>query len=245
MKSIGIVGGMSPESTLIYYRSIVSKHLERFGDHSYPRLIIASVSFQKFIDWQHDGKWSEITEALEQEFQSVARAGADFTILATNTMHKVIEQIKSPVPVFNIMDAVKISLEAEGIQNVVLMGTRFTMSDGFYVDGLSARGFKVKVPSKVQQDEVHRIIYEELIRGVATEVSGRKLDSMAGDLLVQLEGEKGGKCALLLACTELVLLTPFLSKSITWRDTTEIHATLSWEIATGQRPEPISITPSV
>lgn len=233
--SIGIVGGMSPESTLIYYRTIVAKHLKHFGDHSYPRLVISSVSFQQYIDWQHDGKWDLVASGLEKEFESVAKAGCQFAILATNTMHKVIDQIRSPIPILNIMDAVKASLKAEGIENLVLVGTRFTMSDGFYAERLRSRGFRVDLPSPGQQDEIHRIIYDELIRGGASEVSGKKINEIAGELLANVKKSSQGKSALLLACTELGMLTPFLSASANWRDTTEIHATMAWEMATAQR----------
>ena len=100
--TIGIVGGMSPESTAIYYQHIVRHHQLAFHDHSYPPIIITSVSFQQYIDWQHEEAWPKIAHGLEQEFGRLAAAGADFAILATNTMHKVLPWIKTAIPVLSI-----------------------------------------------------------------------------------------------------------------------------------------------
>src|SRR3712207_3970265 len=101
---IGIVGGMSPGSTVAYYPRIVRRHQAEIWDHSYPRICITSVSFQRYIEWQHQGEWDRIAEELLKEFRAVAKAGADFAILATNTMHKILPQIDSPIPVLSILD---------------------------------------------------------------------------------------------------------------------------------------------
>src|SRR5579859_5805839 len=106
LKTIGIVGGMSPESTVTYYQHIVRRQEAVDRDHRYPRIVITSVSFQQYIDWQHAGAWDQIAAGLEQECRALAAAGADFALLATNTMHKVLPQIHSPLPIFSILDAV-------------------------------------------------------------------------------------------------------------------------------------------
>ncbi len=163
--TIGIIGGMSPESTVIYYQNIIRKHQAEFGDHGYPRIVIGSVSFQQFIDWQHRGDWSRIAEELTNEFHAVAKAGVDFTILATNTMHKVLPQIDSPVPVLSILDAVAHYAKSNGIKSVGLTGTRFTMSDGFYTEGLESRGLSVFLPAESEQERIHNIIYDDVAAG--------------------------------------------------------------------------------
>src|SRR5438876_11630031 len=104
--TIGIVGGMSPESTVIYYQEIVHRHQLEFHNHTYPRIVITSVSFQQYIEWQHNKAWEEIARGLENEFEKLAAAGADFAILATNTMHKVLPSINSPIPILSILEVV-------------------------------------------------------------------------------------------------------------------------------------------
>src|SRR5438552_9817793 len=148
--TIGIIGGMSPESTATYYQHIVRRHQNEFHDHSYPRIVIVSVSFQKYVTWQHEGDWDQITGELTGEFQRVAAAGADFAILATNTMHKVLPAIRSPIPVLSILDAVTKYAEKGRIKSIGLTGTKFTMSDGFYAEGLERHGLTVLKPSPVQ-----------------------------------------------------------------------------------------------
>ncbi|MFQ5608552.1 MAG: aspartate/glutamate racemase family protein, partial [Candidatus Zixiibacteriota bacterium] len=142
---IGIVGGMSPESTVTYYQRIIRKHYEEFGDHTYPRIVLASVSFQEYIDWQHSGDWETIARGLQREFDSLAAAGARIAGLATNTMHKVLPQIDCPIRILSIMEAISNHARERGISRVAVTGTKFTMSDGFYASGLSERGLKVSV----------------------------------------------------------------------------------------------------
>lgn len=120
--TIGIVGGMSPESTAAYYQHITMRHQAEFHNHSYPRIVIASVSFERYIEWQHEGSWNRIAEELTKEFQAVAAAGANFAIFATNTMHKVLPQINSPVPILSIIEAVAHYSKAKGIKRVGLTG---------------------------------------------------------------------------------------------------------------------------
>lgn len=225
--TIGIVGGMSPESTVTYYQQIVRAHQTEFQRHDYPRIVIASVSFQKFIDWQHEGDWSRITEGLEKEFEAVAKAGADFAILATNTMHKILPDIKSKIPVLSVLDAVGDFAKEQGIQSVGLTGTRFTMSDGFYARGLEEKGLKVILPTNNQQDIIHQIIYEELIQGKIKSSSINKFAVIAESLLNKRAD------VILLGCTELELLTRENSLQAPTLDSTRIHAEAAWKISIG------------
>lgn len=226
--TIGIVGGMSPESTVTYYQHIVRKHHTELRDHSYPRIVIASVSFQKYIDWQHDGAWDQIAAELEHEFRAVANAGADFALLATNTMHKVLPAIRSPVPILSILDAVSSHAKLSGIRSIGLTGTRFTMSDGFYARGLEDNGLNVILPTNTEQELIHRIIYEELIEG---RVESSSVDEFAK--IAQRLSERGAE-AVLLGCTELELLTRGRELQTQTIDSTRIHATAAWRISIGR-----------
>lgn len=223
--TIGIVGGMSPESTVTYYQHIIRKHQAELHDHSYPRIVIASVSFQKYIDWQHADAWDHIAAGLENEFRAVANAGADFALLATNTMHKVLHRIKSPIPILSILDAVSSHAKELGIKTAGLTGTKFTMSDGFYVRGLEANGLSVVLPTKAEQDLIHRIIYEELIEG---RVESASIDGFAQ--IAERLSERGAD-AVLLACTELELLTRARQLKTRTLDTTSIHADAAWRVS--------------
>lgn len=227
--TIGIVGGMSPESTVVYYRRIVRKHLETFGDHSYPRLVVASVSFQQYVEWQHGLDWGAIARGLEGEFRAVAAAGADFALLATNTMHKVLPDISSPVPVLNIMDVVARHAHGRGLGRLGLTGTLFTMSDGFYARGLEERGLGVVIPDGAQQERIHRIIYDELIEGRVERTSVKEFAAIAEDLT-----QRGAE-AILLGCTELGLLTELGAFPAEVLDSTLLHADAAWELSVNAR----------
>lgn len=226
--TIGIVGGMSPESTVTYYQHIVRRHQAEFQDHSYPRIVIVSVSFQKYIDWQHRGDWDRIGRELEIEFQKAASAGADFALLATNTMHKVLPSVKSPIPVLSILDAVGAFAVKRGIRSLGLTGTKFTMSAGFYAEGLVRQGLGVLTPPAPEQEAIHRIIYDELISGQVNHSSVECFDEIARRLLGR------GAEAILLGCTELELLVRGLRNKASFLDSTRIHADAAWEIATGK-----------
>jgi len=227
-RAIGIVGGMSPESTVTYYQRIVRRHQAEFRDHSYPRICIASVSFQRYIEWQHQGDWNRIAEELSNEFRAVAKAGADFAILATNTMHKVLPQIDSPIPVLSILDAVAQYAGANKVKSIGLTGTKFTMSDGFYAEGLESRGLKVLLPSEVEQNRIHAMIYNELISGVVNSPSAQEFAGIAQGLVSR------GADATLLGCTELRLLMNQNSIQLPFIDSTEVHADAAWEMSVGK-----------
>jgi len=212
-----------------YYQRIVRRQEAERHDHRYPRMVIASVSFQQYMDWQHAGAWDQIAIGLEGEFRALAAAGADFAILATNTMHKVLPQIHSPLPVLSILDAVSAVARERGIRHVGLTGTRFTMSDGFYQAGLESRGLAVLLPSPAEQAAIHHTIYEELIVGRVTPAAVAEFRATAQHLV-----DRGAE-AVLLACTELELLTRAEPLPVPTLDGTAIHADAAWDIATGRR----------
>jgi len=168
--------------------------------------------------------------------RAVAAAGADFAILATNTMHKVLPRIVSPVPVLHILDAVRDYAHVARVRRVGLTGTGFTMSDGFYQQELERRGLAVVLPAPEEQAEIHRMIYEELIVGNVVPASVARFATIASHLAGR------GAEAVLLACTELELLTRSGSLSVPALDTTKIHADAAWEVAVGRRPLPPGIS---
>lgn len=236
--SIGIVGGMSPESTVTYYQHIVRRHREEFHDHRYPRIVIASVSFQQYIEWQHQGDWGSISRGLEEEFQAVALAGAKFAILATNTMHKILPNIRCSIPILTVFDAVASQARERGFKKVGLTGTKFTMSDGFYKERLEQCGLSVCLPSQAEQEAIHNIIYSELIEG---RVSPESVDTFARILDNFLSQ---GTEAVLLGCTELEMLTRNKNISMPLLDSTQLHAEMAWRIAVHIEPLP-SGTPNL
>ncbi len=228
MLSVGIVGGMSPESTVTYYQHIVHRHWTEFGNHAYPRIIITSVSFQQYMDWQHEGAWDRIAAGLQKECESLALAGASYTVLATNTMHKALPNIKSPIPVLSILDAVSRHACKEGLERLGLTGTKFTMSDGFYSQGLEQHALSVVLPRGEEQGTIDRIIYSELIRGIVNPSSVQQFAEIVGKL-----ADRGAE-AVLLGCTELELLTRERSLPVRTLDSTRIHADAAWELAVGR-----------
>lgn len=227
-KTIGVVGGLSPESTVTYYQTIVRRHVAELGDHSYPRIVIASVSFQEYIDWQHAGEWDRIADGLERELAALAAAGADFAVVASNTLHKVLADVRSRIPVVPVFDAVAEACRSAGYRRLGLTGTRFTMADGFFARAMAPRGIDLVAPSAPEQDAIHRIIYDELIRGVVTEPARDQLRAIAGELCAR------GADAVLLACTELQLLAGPPGLGVPVIDTATCHADLAWRTAMGR-----------
>src|SRR5512142_3088320 len=147
-KRIGILGGLTAESTVTYYQHITRTYQGRFGTHAYPEVVIYSVSFQQFEDWMEAGEWDEIAEALLQGLTRLQLAGADFAVMATNTMHLLFDRLcaRSPIPLLSIIDATAEAIRKQGIECVGLLGTRFTMEKPFYADRLRARGISTVVP---------------------------------------------------------------------------------------------------
>jgi len=219
-KKIGIIGGLSPESTVTYYLRIVRKYQNLFGNHSYPEIIIYSVSFQKFIDWMIRDRWEEITEELIKSVKSLAAAEADFAVIATNTMHIVFDKVqeKSPIPLISIIDATAEAIKEEEMETVGLLGTRFTMERDFYRNGLAKHGIKTLIPEKADRDYINKVIFEELCRGLIREGSRNNFLRIIEDL-----AEKGAQ-GIVLGCTEIPLLINNRYTSVKLFDTAVIHA---------------------
>ncbi|MGD2039618.1 MAG: aspartate/glutamate racemase family protein [Anaerolineae bacterium] len=226
-KTIGILGGMSPESTVAYYEYITRTYTERFGDHSYPQIIIYSVSFQPYIDWPNAGRWDLVAQGLSQAARRLVIAGADFIIIATNTMHLVFDQVQASVdvPMLSLLDAVADAIHAQNLDTVGLLGTRFTMANGFYQDALGHHNINVLVPDADDQTYVNRVIYEELVAGQIRATS--RQDYV--DIIRRLEAQ--GAQGVILGCTEIPLLVSEADTDLPLFDTTAIHAEVALQYA--------------
>ena len=220
MKTIGILGGMSPESTVAYYEYITRTYTERFGDYGYPEVIIYSVSFQPYVDWPNAGRWDLVAAGLSEAARKLAAAGADFVLIATNTMHKVVDDVRAAVdvPVLSLLDAVGEAILAQGISTVGLLGTRFTMEKPFYRGALAEQGITVLVPEERERDVVHRVIYDELVAGKIRAASRAQYVAIIEGLAAH--GAEG----VVLGCTEIPLLIRPEDVSLPLFDTTQIHA---------------------
>lgn len=229
MKRIGILGGMSPESTIHYYQLIVQLYIQQYGNHGYPELVIFSVSFEQYIKWQEAGDWDAIGKELAKGAQILENAGAEFIVVATNTMHKVVDVIQAAIsiPVLNLLDVVSESMLARGVTKAGLLGTRYTMEDGFYAAGLAKHGIEVVVPDSKDRDLVHRVIYDELIKGVILPSSKAKFQSIVTDL------QNNGAQGVVLGCTEIPMLIGDGDVSIPVFDTTRLHAEAALRYALG------------
>ena len=219
-KKIGILGGLSPESTVTYYTYITRTYTERYGDYGYPEIIIYSVSLQKYHDWRNARKWDKIAADIVAAARSLEKAGADFGVIATNTMHLVFDDVQAAVriPFVHLIDATAKVIQQRGCSTVGLLGTRFTMSKNFYRDRLAAKAVTSTVPNAEDQETIHTIIEKELCRGQIKENSRRKFLQIIEKM--QKEGVEG----VILGCTEIPLLIQQKHCGLPLFDTTTIHA---------------------
>ncbi len=226
-KRIGILGGMSPESTVDYYTRITHRYTERFGDSNYPEIIIYSVRFQPYIDWPAENRWDLVGEGLAEAAVALEKAGADFLIIATNTMHIVIDEICSRIhiPVLSLLDVVGDAIRAQGLHKVGLLGTKYTMEHGFYQASLGHQGLEVIVPTAEDREYVNRVIYSELVFGTLRD------ESRAGYLAVIDRLAAQGAEGIILGCTEIGLLVHPEHTALPLFDTTALHADAALEMA--------------
>jgi aspartate racemase len=226
-KRIGILGGMSPESTVEYYQYITRTYTERYGDYAYPEVLIYSVSFQSYVDWPEQDRWDLVARGLSEAACRLEAAGIDVLLIATNTMHRVIDEVRSSiaVPVLSLLDVVADAVLAHGMRTVGLLGTRFTMEDGFYQDALSHRGIAVLVPGEEERAFVNRVIYGELVAGQIREAS------RAGYVAIIDELAGRGAEGVILGCTEIPLLVREEDVDLPLLDTTVLHAEAALQFA--------------
>lgn len=221
MKTIGIIGGIAPGSTIEYYRLIIALYCERKGDGSYPPIIINSINLKKMLDLIGAQKLAEVTEYLLGEVTKLARAGADLGLLASNTPHIVFEDIRrqSPIPLISIVEATCQATQALGLNKVGLFGTRFTMQARFYPETFSRQRITLVVPDLDDQEYIHDKYMSELVHGVFRAETRERLLAIV-DRLREREGIQG----LILGGTELpLILRDVADRGIPFLDTTRIH----------------------
>jgi aspartate racemase len=220
MKTIGLIGGMSWESTQTYYRLINQKVREQLGGLHSAKLILYSVDFSEIEALQHKGDWEGAARILVAAAQSVQSAGADFLVICTNTMHKVAPQIEqaTAIPLLHIADATAKALLNNGITSVGLLGTQFTMEQAFYRERLEQKGITVIIPNDNERAVGHRIIFDELCQGIVNP------ESKAWYLDVVAALAARGAQAVILGCTEISLLIQASDTQVALYDTTDIHA---------------------
>jgi len=228
MKTIGMIGGMSWESTLEYYRIVNQEVKARLGGLHSAKCLLYSVDFEEIERLQHENRWEEAGEMLGCAAQSLEKGGADFILICTNTMHKVAKEVEESVaiPLLNIADATAEKIIAAGMQKIALLGTRFTMEEDFYKGRLiDAFALDVLVPNEPEMDVIHRVIYGELCLGKIDSDSRQQYIDVI-DRLVE-EGAEG----VILGCTEIGLLVKQEDTRVPLVDTTEIHARAAVDFA--------------
>jgi aspartate racemase len=228
MKTIGLIGGMSWESSIEYYRIINEAVREKLGGVHSARSVMVSVDFHDVETLQHQGRWAEATDILIATARQVEAGGADLVLICTNTMHKMADAVQEQIgiPLLHIADATAEKIRAHGLERVGLLGTRFTMEEDFYRGRLvEQHGLEVLIPDEEQRAAVHRVIYDELIVGKINPTSRRAYVDIIETLI-----QKGAQ-GIILGCTEIGLLVKQEDVDVPVFDTTRIHATAAVEYA--------------
>ncbi|GMU64949.1 MAG: aspartate racemase [Acidobacteriota bacterium] len=232
MKTIGLIGGMSWESTVPYYQVINRTVQERLGGLHSAKVVLVSIDFAELAPLQVAGDWEAAGAMMVEAARAVERAGADLLVLTANTMHKVAPAIEAAIgiPMLHIADPTAEAVRAAGFTKVGLLGTRFTMEEDFYRDRLRDRhGLEVLVPERADRDVVHRVIYEELCRGQFLESSRAEFRRIMATLV------DAGAQGLILGCTEIALLVGPEDSTVPQFDTATLHARAAAEWAVSER----------
>lgn len=232
MKTIGLLGGMSWESTVEYYRIINERIRDRMGGLHSARIVIHSFDFAEIEQLQRGDRWEDAARTLTDASRNLERAGAEILVICTNTMHKVAEEIQGgiSIPLLHIADAAAARIRESGIRKVGLLGTAFTMEEDFYRGRLKRKhGIEAIAPDAEDRETVHRVIYEELCIGEIRDRSRRKFREIIGRMVSR--GARG----VVLGCTEIPLLVREGDADVPLFDTTEIHAVeaAEWAIEGG------------
>lgn len=228
MKTIGLIGGMSWESSLEYYRLINEGIKTRLGGLHSAKCVLVSVDFAEIEELQHTQRWAEAAQILSEAARNLERAGADCVVICTNTMHKVADEIQASVrlPLIHIADATAVQVQAAGLKRIGLLGTRFTMEEEFYVGRLIRQHqLDVIVPEPIERADVHRVIYDELCLGITRAESKRRYMEIIEQLIAR------GAQGVILGCTEIGLLVQQADSRVPLFDTTRLHAEAAVEFA--------------
>ncbi|MGG2028634.1 aspartate/glutamate racemase family protein [Gottfriedia sp. S16(2024)] len=230
MKTIGLIGGMSWESSLLYYQIMNERVKEKLGGHHSAKSLLYSVDFQEIKTLQFEDRWDELTKIMTEVAKKLESSGAECLVICTNTMHKMAKEVEESVkiPLLHIADATAKEIVNSGIKKVALLGTAFTMEHDFYKGRLIEQfGLDVIVPNEDERKLVHNIIYEELCLGIVKEESKQVYLNIIDHLIGQ------GAEAVILGCTEITMLISQENCSIPVFDTTRIHAESAVDFALG------------
>ncbi|HEX7064358.1 MAG TPA: aspartate/glutamate racemase family protein [Bacillales bacterium] len=220
MKTIGLIGGMSWESSAEYYRLINEEVKNRLGGLHSAKCFLYSVDFEEIERYQADGNWEKAGEVLGDAALSLEKGGADFVVICTNTMHKVVDAVEKEIsiPILHIADATADQIKKDGIRSVGLLGTKYTMEQDFYKSRMESNGIKVIIPSNDDRKLVNQVIYEELCLGKVLQTSKDEYKRIMEGLI------EGGAEGIILGCTEIGLLVKHEDIEVPLFDTTAIHA---------------------
>lgn len=220
LKTIGLIGGMSWESTVTYYKIINETVKERLGGLHSAKCILYSVDFQEIEECQANGNWEKSGEILGEAANNLEKAGADFIVICTNTMHKVVNQIKEKIsiPILHIAEMTAEKILEKGLKNIALLGTKYTMEQDFYKSKLIEKGINVIIPDKNDIEIINKVIYDELCLGTINSDSKKKFLEIVDKL--RNKGAEG----IILGCTEIGLLIKNEDTDVPLFDTAIIHA---------------------
>jgi aspartate racemase len=231
MKTIGMIGGMSWESSIEYYRLVNEEVKRQLGGLHSAQCLMYSVDFEEIERYQHQGDWERATGVMIAAAQRLERGGADFVVICTNTMHKMADEVQAAIniPLLHIVDATAQAVKSKGIEKVGLLGTRFTMEGDFYGGRLKAHDLDVVIPDLPDREIVHRIIYQELVLGKIQTSSRDEFQRIIQTL--QQNGTEG----IVLGCTEIGLLIKQEDNILPVFDTTVVHALAAVDVALGNK----------
>ncbi len=227
MKTIGMIGGMSWESSIEYYRLVNNEVKRQLGGLHSAQCLMYSVDFEEIERYQHQGDWERATDVMINAAQRLERGGADFVVICTNTMHKMADEVKAAIniPLLHIVDAAAQAVKSKGIGKVGLLGTRFTMEGDFYGGRLKRHGLDVIIPDLPDREIVHRVIYHELVVGKILPSSRDEFQR-----IIQTLQQKGAE-GIVLGCTEIGLLVKQEDNLLPVFDTTVVHALAAVNVA--------------
>lgn len=220
MRTIGLIGGMSWQSSKLYYDRINALVAQRLGGLHSAKIILNSIDFAPLAQMQSEGRWAEAASLLAGAAQSLERAGADVIAIGANTMHKVARDVRAStaLPLIHIVDATANALRADGRARPLLLGTRYTMEDAFFRDHLETKGLEAVIPAKPDRDALHAAIYDELVKGIVSEAA------IARTRATILEAGLHGADSVIFGCTEIGMMFPPTNAGLPGYDTLELHA---------------------
>ena len=227
MKTIGLIGGITWQSTILYYQVLNTLAAERLGGKHSAKCIIHSVQFEEISRLQKEGRWDLLDEIMANAAKSLENAGADCILICANTMHLTIDAVRKQVtiPVIHIAEATAQQIVSKKLKTVALLGTKYTMEKDFYKDVLASFGIQTLIPDAADRDEIHRVIYDELSKGELHPTSKNYYLEVIHRM--QQDGAEG----IILGCTEIPLLIKQEDVSVPVFDTTTIHATKAMDLA--------------